>query len=86
MYRCPLPHWRKREWHLVVRTGRAGLGGSQDEERTLVPDRAKAIGGATPSQVVRVWLIVNCVSAGGEARGSYAEIELVDHATTIRVL
>jgi len=85
-YRCPLPHWRKREWHLVVRSGRAGLGEWEDEERTLVPDRAKAIGGATPSQVVRVWLIVNCVSAGGEARGSYADIELVDDATTIRVL
>jgi len=37
-YRCPLPHWRQREWHLVVRSG------------------------------------------------SYADIELVDGNTTIRVL
>jgi hypothetical protein len=85
-YRCPLPHWRKREWHLVVRSGSAGLGKWHDEERTLAPDRAKAIGGAMPREVVRVWLIVTCVSAGGEARGSYAGIELVDGATTIRVL
>ena len=85
-YRCPLPHWREREWHLAVRSGSAGLGAWHDEERTLGPDRAKAIGGATPREVVRVWLIVTCVAAGGEARGSYADIELVDGGTTIRVL
>lgn len=85
-YRCPLPHWRKREWHLVVRSGSAGLGEWHHEQRTLVPDRAKAIGGATPREVVRVWLIVTCAAAGGEARGSYADIELIDGGTTIRVL
>jgi hypothetical protein len=85
-YRCPLPHWRTREWHFVVRSGSAGLGKWHDEERTLAPDRAKAIGGATPREVVRVWLIVTCLAAGGEARGSYADIELVDGSTTTRVL
>jgi hypothetical protein len=81
-YRCPLPHWRKREWHLVVRSGSEGLGEWQREERLLAADRARAIGGATPREVVRVWLIVNCASAGGEARGSYADIELVDGDST----
>jgi len=85
-YCCPLPHWHEREWHLVVRSGIDGLGEWQDEERTLVADRAKAIGGATPLAVVRVWLIVTCVCGGAEARGSYADIELVDGARTIRVL
>jgi hypothetical protein len=85
-YRCPLPHWRKREWHLVVRSGSAGLGEWQHEERTLAPDRDRAIGGATPREVVRVWLIVTCLAAGGEARGSYADIELTDGSTTMRVL
>ena len=85
-YCCPLPHWHEREWHLVVRSGIDGLGEWQDEERTLVADRAKAIGGATPLAVVRVWLIVTCVCGGGEAHGSYADIELVDGARTIRVL
>jgi hypothetical protein len=84
-YRCPLPHWRHREWHFVVRSGRAGLGQWHSEQRTLAPDRTRAIGGATPREVVRVWLIVTCVCAGGEARGSYADIELVDGGTTIRV-
>ena len=85
-YCCPLPHWREREWHLVVRSGLGGLGEWQSEERTLAADRAKAIGGATPLKVVRVWLIVTCVCGGGEARGSYADIELADGARTIRVL
>ena len=85
-YRCPLPHWREREWHLVVRSGGAGLGEWHHEQRTLASDRAEAIGGATPREVVRVWLIVTCVCAGGEARGSYGDIELVDGGTTIHVL
>ena len=85
-YCCPLPHWREREWHLVVRSGIGGLGEWQNEERALAADRAKAIGGATPLTVARVWLIVTCVCGGGEARGSYADIELVDDAGTIRVL
>ena len=33
-----------------------------------------------------MWLIVTCAAAGGEARGSYADIELIDGGTTIRVL
>jgi hypothetical protein len=85
-YCCPLPHWREREWHLVVRAGDAGLGEWQSEERMLAADRSKAIGGANPLRVTRVWLIVTCMSGRGEARGSYADIELVDGARTIRVL
>jgi hypothetical protein len=76
-YCCPLPHWREREWHLVVRSGDAGLGEWQCEERTLAADRSKAISGANPLKVTRVWLIVTCISGRGEARGSYADIELV---------
>ncbi len=86
-YRCPLPHWREREWHLVVRSGSAGLGEWHAEERALARDRAMAIAGSTPREVVRVWLIVTCLAAGGEARGSYADIELTDEdGGTIRVL
>jgi hypothetical protein len=77
-YRCPLPHWRHREWHYVVRRGSDGLGEWHHEERRLAPDRDRAIGGPRPREVVRVWLIVTCVCGGGEARGSYAGIELVE--------
>ena len=50
-YRCPLPHWREREWHLLVRSGSAGLGEWHDEQPTLGSYRAEAIGGATPREV-----------------------------------
>ena len=85
-YRCPLPHWREREWHLVVRSGDTGLGEWHAEERAIARDRAVAIAGAAPREVVRVWLIVTCLAAGGEARGRYADIELVDDTSSIRVL
>ncbi len=85
-YRCPLPHWREREWHLVVRSGSAGLGEWHAEERTLARDRARAIPCTAPHEVVRVWLIVTCLASGGEARGSYADIEMVDEGITIHVL
>jgi hypothetical protein len=70
----------------VVRSGSSGLGEWQNEERALRADRNKAIGGATPLEVVRVWLIVTCLCGGGAARGSYADIELVDSDETLRVL
>ena len=69
-----------------MRSGSPGLGQWHTEERALAADRAGAIGGATPGEVVRVWLIVTCACAGGEARGSYADIELVDRGRTIHVL
>jgi DUF3047 family protein len=85
-YRCPLPHWREREWHLVVRSGEHGLGEWQREERLVAPDRDRAIGGAAPREVVRVWLIATTVCARGDGVAQYADIELVDGDTTVRVL
>jgi hypothetical protein len=85
-YRCPLPHWRQREWHLVVGSGTTELGAWRHEDRAIAPDLAKTIEGATPREIVGIWLVVTCVSAGGEARGSYADIAFVDGATTLNVL
>jgi len=60
-YRCPLPHWRRRETHIVARTGTDGLGRWTDEERSVLADHQAAIGGPAPSRVVRVWLIAQTV-------------------------
>ena len=38
VYRCPLPTWKDKETHVVVRSGRAGLGRWLDEERDLHAD------------------------------------------------
>jgi pimeloyl-ACP methyl ester carboxylesterase len=85
-YRCPLPHWRRRETHIVARTGTGGLGRWSDEERPVLADHQAAIGGPTPSRVVRVWLIAQTVPQAGHAAGEFRRIELADRHRTLHVL
>jgi hypothetical protein len=85
-YRCPLPHWRRRETHIVVRTGTAGLGRWIDEERPVLADHQTAIGGPAPSRVVRAWLIAQTVPQAGQAVAEFSRIELVDGDQTLRLL
>ena len=85
-YRCPLPHWRRRETHIVARTGTAALGRWIDEERPVLADHQAAIGGPAPSRVVRAWLIAQTVPQAGHAAGEFSRIELVDGDQTLRVL
>lgn len=84
-YRCPLPHWRHREWHLVVRSGADGLGEWQREARRVAPDRDRAIGGPRPREVVAVWLIATTVGQRREGRAVYADVELVDGDVAVAV-
>ena len=85
-YRCPLPHWRSRETHVVARTGTLGLGRWIDEERPVLADHQAAIGGPAPSRVVRAWLIAQTVPQAGHAVGEFSRIELTDGDQTLRVL
>jgi pimeloyl-ACP methyl ester carboxylesterase len=85
-YRCPFPHWRRRETHIVVRTGTDGLGGWIDEERPVLADHQAAISGPAPSRVVRAWLIAQTVPQAGHAAGEFSRIELADGDQTLRVL
>ncbi|HEX6933079.1 MAG TPA: DUF3047 domain-containing protein [Streptosporangiaceae bacterium] len=85
-YRCPLPHWRRRETHIVARSGTAGLGRWTDEERPVLADHQAAIGGPAPSRVLRAWLIAQTVPQAGHATGEFTRIELTDGAETLRVL
>jgi pimeloyl-ACP methyl ester carboxylesterase len=85
-YRCPLPHWRRRETHIVARTGTADLGRSTDEERPVLADHQAAIGGPAPPRVVRAWLIAQTVPQAGHAAGEFHRIELADGDQVLRVL
>lgn len=79
-YRCPLPFWRERETHVVVRSGFEQLGRWIDEERPLLADHAAAIGGPPPRSVVAVWLIANSTIQRRQGVCAYAGIELAsDH-------
>lgn len=85
-YRCPLPHWRRRETHIVVRTGTADLGRWLEEDRPVLADHRAAIGGPLPARVVRAWLISCTFPQSGRTAGQFQKIQLVDGAHTLRVL
>ena len=79
VYRCPLPTWRSKETHVVVRSGVAELGRWLDESRDLYADYRSIIGGPARS-VVRVWLIANSLFQRGHGQCEYAHIALTGPA------
>jgi Protein of unknown function (DUF3047) len=75
VYRCPLPTWRSKETHVVVRSGPAELGAWLDERRDLYADYQRIIAGPARS-VARVWLIANSLFQRGHGQCEYARIAL----------
>jgi hypothetical protein len=86
VFKCPLPWWDKRETHWVVRSGSAGLGTWTSESRLLKADYARAIPGAIPARVVRVWLIANSVFQRGQGEATFADIALVSGGKRIPIV
>jgi len=76
-YSCPIPTWRDRETHMVVRSGRADLGRWVSEERAVRRDYASAVG-VPPKRIVGVWLIAVSLFQRGHGRCAYRGIELRD--------
>jgi DUF3047 family protein len=76
-YSCPIPTWRDRETHMVVRSGREGLGRWLHEERAVRRDYAAAVG-LPPKRIVGVWLIGVSLFQRGRGRCAYRGIELRD--------
>jgi hypothetical protein len=74
-YVCPLPNWKHREYHVVVRSGSQGLGELQVERRNLHRDYAHYMG-EPPSRIVRVWLIANSVFQRQRGVCSFSDIRL----------
>jgi hypothetical protein len=85
-YRCPLEHWRRRETHIVVRSGTGDVGRWVDEERAVLADQQAAIGGAPPGRVVRAWLLSGSLFQGGTGRAEFGRMELLDRDRILRVL
>jgi hypothetical protein len=84
-YRCPIPTWTARETHMVVRSGRQGLGQWFSEERDVYKDYAEAIGGPMPARIVRVWLIAVSLFQGREGKCQYADIAFAANGRVIAV-
>jgi hypothetical protein len=74
-YWCPLPNWRKREHHVVIRSGAAGLGEWHAERRDLHTDALRYLG-AHPGDVVRVWLIAVSIFKRQTGVCTYSDIRL----------
>ena len=74
VYRCPLPTWKDKETHVVVRSGTAELGRWLGERRDVHEDYRTCIGGPARS-IVRVWLIANSLFQRGHGRCEYSAIE-----------
>ncbi len=85
VYRCPLPTWKDKETHVVVRSGRGQLGEWLAEERDLHADYARIIGGPA-REVVRVWLIANSLFQRGHGRCEYASISVASGDRTVSLL
>jgi len=85
VYRCPLPTWKDKETHVVVRSGPGELGRWLDEERDLHADYARISAGPA-REVVRVWLIANSLFQRGHGRCEYASIRLITNERTLEVL
>jgi hypothetical protein len=75
-YWCPLPTWKDREFHVVIRSGKQDLGSWLSEERNLYEDYLRYIG-APPSRIVRVWLIANSLFQRKDGICSYRGIRLM---------
>ncbi len=84
VYRCPLPTWRDKETHVVVRTGSQGLGQWHNEQRDLFDDYRHHIGGSA-SAIVRVWLIANSLFQRGHGRCEYAGIVLSGSGKALKI-
>ena len=76
-YRCPIPSWKARETHLVIRSGCADLGRWLTEERAVRRDYAAAVG-PPPGRIVRVWLIAVSTFQRGHGSAAFDGIELRD--------
>lgn len=83
-YRCPLPTWKDRETHVVIRSGDEGLGQWLDESRNVHADCVEVYGEA-PKKIVRVWLIANSLLQRKPGACDYTDIRLVSEGQTIEV-
>ena len=75
-FRCPLPTWDVRETHVVVRSGGGDLGRWLSEERNVLADYKKYVGGTAPTKITEVWLIANTIFQQGEGTAHVGDISL----------
>lgn len=84
-YDCPLPNWRGKEYHVVIRSGTGELGQWLQERRNLHADYRRYMG-APPGRIVRVWFIANSLFQRGRGECRYADVIVTNEAGPVTVL
>ena len=83
MFTCPLPYWRDRETHLVIRSGNEDLGQWITEARPVTADVRHALTPPYPERIVGIWLIANSTFQGGLGTCRYRDLNLHTNTATI---
>ncbi len=84
-YWCPLPTWKDREFHVVIRSGERDLGKWLSETRNLYTDYEQYMG-APPTRIVRVWFIANSLFQRIPGTADFANIKLSNPDESLTVL
>lgn len=84
-YDCPLPNWKGKEYHVVIRSGPSGLGEWLSESRNLYSDYQQYMG-EPPARIVKVWLIANSIFQRNQGECEYADIVLHSKEMETRIL
>lgn len=84
-YWCPLPTWKDREFHVVVRSGEGDLKKWLSEKRNLYTDYEQYMG-APPERIVRVWFIANSLFQRIPGTADFRNIQLVNKSDSLQVL
>ncbi len=82
---CPIPQWKPRETHLVVRSGMEGLGLWQNERRNVFSDCSRAMG-EPPGRIVAVWLIAVTLFQHGRGEAEFADIVLTSAGQRVELV
>jgi hypothetical protein len=84
-FRCPLPNWKQRETHMVLRSGQQGLGEWESHRRPIAADYTAAVGGEKPARIVAVWFIANSFFGKKPGEAYFANVRLRDGERVVEV-
>jgi hypothetical protein len=75
-FRSPVPERSESETHVVVQSGETDMNQWLGEERNILADYQRYIGGEAPARVTHVWLIASSDKQKGEGRAVFRDISL----------
>jgi PQQ-dependent dehydrogenase (methanol/ethanol family) len=78
MFPCPLPDWQQRETHIVLQSGKQGLGEWHSHSRSVQADYQASVGGEMPTRIVGVWVIANTLFGRQPAEAFFANARITD--------